>query len=164
MNKEIHFLLVGVDEGDGVISHIVSITGIADYNGDIIHKGAFEASIKANGPQSKTKIIQCLWMNDWDEPIGKPLEMREISRDELPKQILSTYPNATGGLFIKTELSITTPSLLANTSRGRDAYALIKDGVGEWSIGFFEQESEIDKNGIRHIKEVCLTQYSFNPS
>jgi HK97 family phage prohead protease len=151
--KAMPALLVGSDEENGTISHIVNTMGLMDDVDDIMYNGSFESAIKANGPQSGRNRINCLWMHDWNEPIGKPLEMRELSRNELPEQILNIAPTATGGLFIKTKL--------ANTSRGRDAYALIKEGVGEWSIGFFEQESQRDEKGINHIKKVDLIEYSF---
>ncbi len=105
-----------------------------DQVDDIIHPGAFTKSIQEAFPAGKIKI---LWQHY--EPLGMPLEMRE-----------DNY-----GLFVKGKVS--------KTTLGNEALELMKDGVvSSMSIGFNIPygKSEIGEDGIRHIREVKLKEFS----
>jgi hypothetical protein len=41
--------------------------------------------------------------------IGRPLEVREVGRDELPEALLADYPDAQGGLLTTTQFLMDTP-------------------------------------------------------
>src|SRR5665213_2763337 len=84
----------GVFEGYGAVFHNV------DLCGDIIAPGAFAKGLKQF---LATGILA--WQHEWQEPTGRPLEVREDGH----------------GLFIKGKIS--------DTERGRDARTLLKDGV-----------------------------------
>lgn len=105
-----------------------------DLVDDIIYPGAFTKSIQEAFPAGKIKI---LWQHY--EPLGMPLEMKEDSY----------------GLFVKGKVS--------KTRLGDEALELMKDGVvSSMSIGFNipVSKSEIDEDGVRHIREVKLKEFS----
>ena len=105
-----------------------------DLVDDIIHPGAFTKSIQESFPVGKIKI---LWQHY--EPLGMPIEMYE-----------DTY-----GLFVKGKVS--------KTRLGDEALELMKDGVvSSMSIGFNIPygKSEIGEDGVRHIREVILKEFS----
>ncbi len=140
---------------EGVVEHIVSVFGNVDSGGDIVHPGAFVKTINENGPGGADRI-RATWQHDIWEPIGRPLEMGEVGRADLPEQVLARAPDAMGGLRVVTKLSM--------TARGQDAYTLLQDGVlNEWSIGYYpikhDWEEEADPP-IRNLREIKLIEYA----
>jgi HK97 family phage prohead protease len=106
----------GVFEGYGAVFHNV------DLCGDIIAPGAFAKGLKQF---LSTGILA--WQHEWEEPIGRPLEVREDGH----------------GLFIKGRIS--------DTERGRDARTLLKDGViRSLSIGY----TPVGKEALRSSRDV----------
>ena len=98
----------GEDERSGFTGH-ASVFGNIDSYGTAIAKGAFKKSIKERGDR-----IPVLWQHDSYIPIGKPTELKE---------------DATG-LYVDA-------SIVTDTTYGRDAMALLKQGVPlGLSIGF----------------------------
>jgi len=105
-----------------------------DSTNDIIHQGAFAKSIKEAFPSKRIKV---LWQHD--QPLGMPLDMYEDSK----------------GLFVKGKVS--------KTRLGDEALELMRDGVVDrMSIGFMipKGKSDYDEQGVRHIKEVKLIEFS----
>jgi HK97 family phage prohead protease len=105
-----------------------------DQMGDIIHPGAFKRSIDQGFPAGRIKV---LWQHN--EPLGMPTEMHEDSK----------------GLFVRGRIS--------KTRLGDEALELMRDGVVDrMSIGFFipKGKSDTDEDGIRHIREVKLMEFS----
>lgn len=102
---------------------------------DVIHRGAFQKSIRERFPAGKVKVLY-----QHDAPIGMPLEMREDSR----------------GLYTRSRIS--------DTAMGRDVMTMMKDGVIDaLSIGFSipNGKADIEDDGYtRHIHEVKLYEYS----
>jgi HK97 family phage prohead protease len=104
-----------------------------------IRAGAFTRTLREN-----TARIKILWQHNTDEPIGKPLELREDSK----------------GLYLKGQLSA--------TPRGQEASTLLRDGVVDgMSIGLdpvrFEMVVETLDGmpvTVRHISEVRLWEIS----
>lgn len=92
-----------------------------DRVGDMILPGAFTEDL----PRFMREGVVC-WQHDWMTPIGKPIEARE---DEY-------------GLYSKCRVS--------NTTQGKDAMTLIKDGVvNRLSIGYRVQSYEwVDRAGL----------------
>lgn len=96
-----------LDEG-GYFEGYASVFGVQDSDGDVIVKGAFKQSLESG------KKPKMLWQHDHREVIGK---WTELSEDE-------------NGLWVK-------GSLIMDTQRGREAYALLKAGVLDaMSVGF----------------------------
>lgn len=96
-----------LDDG-GSFEGYASVFGVVDSDGDVIVKGAFGRTL-ASGKKPKM-----LWQHDTKEIIGK---WTELSEDD-------------NGLWVK-------GSLIMETQRGREAYALLKAGVLDaMSVGF----------------------------
>lgn len=105
-----------------------------DQVADVIHPGAFAKSIREAFPAKRIKV---LWQHR--DPIGIPTEMREDDK----------------GLWVKGRIS--------KTALGDEALELMRDEVVDrMSIGFSipAGKAEMDGDGIRHIKEVKLMEFS----
>lgn len=159
-HKILPIFVTKVDADQGVVDAIVSVFGVLDYGNDMIVNGAFAKTITERG--RKIRVLDA--HNSWSvlDVIGKPLEMREIGRDELPPQVLEKYPEATGGLFTKTQYLMDTPE-------GAGAFARIKaDAVNEYSIGYEVMSAEYKKVkaadgtevNARILKEIKWWEYS----
>lgn len=143
------------DEGNGVVSTIVSLTGIADSVSDVIEPGAYARTLKERKPKG-------IWHHKWDQPVSKTLESKELlpGDADLPKSLPDgrAWPSGAGGLLIKTQFNL-------QTQAGRDAYENVKfyGPEQEWSIGYkvVPSKTRIDtKSGRRHIGELDLYEYS----
>jgi len=149
-----------MDAETGIVEAYVSIMGIKDLDSppDVIQMGAFTKTIQERGPQGSRKI-RVLHQHRWEKVIGIPLVLVEHSREMLPPELLAIYPEATGGLFTRTQF-------VMDVQLGRETYALYKAGaMDEWSIGFdalafeyFKGEEEVDT--YRILKEIKLWEYS----
>lgn len=127
-----------LDEG-GILEGYASVFGVQDSDGDVITKGAFSDSIKSG------KQIKMLWQHDAREIIGKWSEIREDDN----------------GLYVK-------GSLILETQKGREAYALLKAGVLDaMSVGFNIIEAGDGSRGrvIEKLDlwEISLVTWGANP-
>ena len=78
-----------------------------------------------------------LWQHDIAEPLGRVMGLREDER----------------GLFGEFKIS--------RTSRGHDAYQLLKDGaIDSMSIGYIPEDQEFSDSGVRQLKAVELLEIS----
>lgn len=148
--KELPFRLASYAMAEGEFEGYGAVMGNTDSYGEIIDAGAFKRTLKKQGDR-----VKVCWQHDWFEPIGKPLEMREVSQAKLPQEIRDAFPDATGALYLKAKIS--------PTARGKDAIILLADGVvNELSIGFDLLESgvETDEKGIRHLTDIELYEVS----
>jgi HK97 family phage prohead protease len=148
-----------VDSAQGIVDQIVAVYGNVDLGKDRIHPGAFTKTIAERGlkirvlDQHNTNSIMCV--------IGKPLGIKEVGRDELPQDLLSKYPDATGGLWTSTQYLMDTPE-------GKGAFSRIAAGaVDEASIGYDALDINYTKEVIegkqatvRNIKTIRLWEYS----
>ena len=135
----VDFELHGSDLEEGQFRGMASVfdTMIDTFVPTIIDPGAFKSTLA-----SPERNVLILWQHDDTTPIGTPTEMWETKH----------------GLEIKGKIS--------NTTQGRDALTLMRDGVvTEMSIGFdatsfrFEEQGK-DKDLVRHIDEVRLWEVS----
>lgn len=151
------FLTKASDQG--VVEAIVAVMGNVDDGGDILHPGAFSKTISERS--GKIKVLDSHRTDSTSRLIGKPLEMRELGKQELPPDLLMHYPDATGGLWTKTQFLVDTPE-------GEGAFKRIKAGVlDEWSIGYDALDtdySKITKDGkeitVRNLRTCKLYEYS----
>lgn len=141
------------DEGDGIITALVSVTGIVDNVNDIIEPGAYAKSLSNRTPKG-------VWHHSWEKAVAKTLEIAELMpRDaRLPKTLPNgdPWPAEAGGLLVKMQFNL-------KTQRGRDAYedVLFYGDQQEWSIGYnVPQGAATVKSGKRHIKSLDLYEYS----
>jgi Escherichia/Staphylococcus phage prohead protease len=84
------------------------------------------------------RVPRLLWQHDMHEPIGKVLGLKEDD-------------HGLHGDF-----------LISRTTRGRDAYQLLKDGaIDSMSIGYIPEEQEFDEQyNVRKLKSVDLLEIS----
>jgi len=122
---------------DGTVEGYGSVFGVKDSYDDVIVKGAFADSLKAH--QTEGTMPAMLWQHNADEPIGVWTEMAEDTK----------------GLRIKGKLAL-------DTTRGKEAYALLKMGaLNGLSIGFMTKDAEYDRaSEVRTLKQVDLWEVS----
>jgi HK97 family phage prohead protease len=148
--------VVKADAKQGIVDAIVSVFGIVDMDGDVIENGAFTRTIAERGPAGANKI-RVLNQHMWTEIVGKPLVLAEHTRDQLPPELTARYPDATGGLFTRTQFNM-------EKEASRDVFSDLKGGFqNEWSIGFDTLNSEsdtVDEQPIRRLQELRLWEYS----
>src|SRR5689334_14534085 len=102
-----------LDESLGIAEAIVNVLGIVDLGDDVILSGAAAKSISERG--RKVQVLNSHNAYGIQNIVGICLEIREIGRDELPAEILAKHPEATGGIWTKTQY-------LMNTPEGRGAF------------------------------------------
>ena len=135
--KAFKFTLDTVDE-DGTFAGHAAVFGNLDGGGDIVEEGAFAETIKEDFDRVKILFMH----NEYELPLGKPLELREDAK----------------GLFIKGKIS--------DTQKGRDILILMRDRVlNEMSIGYdpidFDIDADTEKGeSIRHLHKVRLWEVS----
>lgn len=143
------------DEGDGIITALVSVTGIVDNVKDIIEPGAYKRTLGVRKPKG-------IWHHTWTEPIAKTLNAEELMPGDsrLPEKLANgqPWPKEAGALRIRMKFNL-------NTVRGRTAYEDVKffEDEQEWSIGYQVPTGgsvKDVKSGIRRIKDIDLFEYS----
>lgn len=144
-------------EGDGVVTAIVSVTGVVDEVDDIIEPGAYAETLLKRTPK-------VCWHHSWEHPIGKVLWIEELMPGDprLPSKTRDgqPWPKEAGALVAKMQMNM-------DSERGREAYSAIKfyseSGECEYSIGYKvpSGKSTRDGKGIRHIKVMDLFELSF---
>ena len=148
-----------LDAEQGIVEHIVAVMGNIDRGNDVIHPGAFVKSLMERG--GKVKVLDGHDASSVLNVVGKPLEIREVGRLELPPDLIAQYPDATGALVAKTQFLLDTPE-------GRGVFDRIKNGaVDEYSIGYdpiVADYATLDrpegKTTVRNLREVRLWEYS----
>ena len=138
--KFAHFgdgLTVQVDAATGpVIEGYASLFGVADQGGDLVHAGAYAASLAAL--KDSGRGVKMLWQHDPAQPIGVWDDVREDAK----------------GLYVKGRL-------LPAVARGREAMALIEAGALDGlSIGYRTVRAERSEKGQRVLREVELWEVS----
>jgi uncharacterized protein len=134
--KSLKFEAAEIDPDERTFEGYAAAYGNVDSDNDIIEMNAFAKSIKEGFPAKRIKV---LWQHKTDTPIGLPVDMREDSK----------------GLWVKSKIS--------RTAKGDEAIELMRDGViDRMSVGFSIPggKSTIDGQGIRHIYEGKLFEYS----
>ena len=112
-----------VDEAEGIVEAFVAGIGNKDSVGDIVLPGAFSASLKRRKPR-------VVWGHNWNEPIGKVLDIYEVGPDD-PRLPAKMKAARIGGLFARVQFNL-------KSERGREAFANIAffGMEQEWSIGY----------------------------
>jgi HK97 family phage prohead protease len=139
---------IGIDKAQGIVEAFVSGIGNKDSVGDIVIAGAFNGSLKRRKPR-------VVWGHDWNQPIGKVLEIYEVPKTDprLPEKMKQA---GVGGLFAKVQFNL-------NTERGREAFANVAfyGNEQEWSIGYKTITADFDAVKQANIlKEVELYEIS----
>lgn len=124
------FEVKSIDE-QGIFEGYAAVFGNIDLGGDVIEPGAFKKTLQEN-PR-----MPILWQHNPTEPIGVTLEAYEDGK----------------GLRVKGQLNL-------ETTRGREAYALLKQGALKGlSIGY-DSVKEAWEGTKRILKEIRLWEWS----
>jgi HK97 family phage prohead protease len=139
-----------LNDAEGTVEAVVSVTNIVDSVNDVIEPGAYSDTLKKRIPKG-------VWSHDTTIPVARTLTAIELEPgdDRLPTHLKAIDA---GGVLVKMQFNL-------NTTRGREAYEDIKffGGEQEWSIGYSVPEggSEMKgETGIRHIKRLEWYEYS----
>ncbi len=140
------------DVEEGVFAGYAAVCGNLDDGGDIIESGAFKKTLAERGPASGRNRVKVFRFHDFHQPIGKTLDVREVSRGKMPKDLLERFPGITGGLYVRGQIS--------HTPAGDEVLTLMRDGVvDEMSIGYDSMKDELEEQeggAVRRIKELKL--------
>jgi len=139
---------IGIDKAQGIVEAFVSGIGNKDSVGDIVVSGAFNGSLKRRKPR-------VVWGHDWNQPIGKVLEIYEVSKSD-PRLPAKMKDAGIGGLYAKVQFNL-------NTERGREAFANVAfyGNDQEWSIGYKTIVADFDAVWQANmLKEVELYEIS----
>lgn len=138
-----------LDEEKGIVEAFVSGIGNKDSVGDIIQPGAFDTYLKIRKPKG-------VWSHDWDRPVSKTLEIREVfaGSPDLPMKMQLA---GIGGLYVKTQFNLA-------TKEGSDAFENVKffGEEAEWSIGYQVHDQEYDKTAKANLLKT-IELYEFSP-
>ena len=137
--KTFSFKITNLDFAGRTVEGYANVFGVTDLVGDIVHPGAFGKTLVERGGK-----IKFLWQHDTTEPLGRIMEMQEDAH----------------GLYMK--------AIISDTSRGRDALALLRDGaVDSFSIGYDSIKGGTDYTKdpvtgetVRNLREVKLYEVS----
>jgi HK97 family phage prohead protease len=137
-----------LDEAEGIVEAFVSGVGNKDSVGDIVEPGAFNKSLERRHPR-------VIWSHDWNIPVGKVLEIYEVSSDD-PRLPSKMKKARIGGLYAKVQFNLL-------SEKGREAFASVaffgKDQ--EWSIGYKTLRSKFDPMvKANRLQEVELFEVS----
>jgi hypothetical protein len=126
-------LEVKAAERDGwEVSGYASVFDTVDLTNDVVHKGAFAASLGSG------RRVRFLYQHDQAQILGRPLDLREDDK----------------GLFGRWRIS--------NTPLGQAVHTLLEDeAIDSFSIGFRAGDYDRDqKTGTRHLKAIDLFEVS----
>lgn len=148
LNLEVKVL----DESQGIVDAIVSVTNVKDHVNDMVMPGAYKETLEARKPK-------VCWGHDWKTPVGKTLSIEELMPGD-PRLPLKLLQMGAGALQAKVQFNM-------KTTRGRDAFEDVKfwQEEGEWSIGYDAkgQGGKAIRNastGVREIHKMALFEVS----
>ncbi len=139
---------VNVNEAQGIVECFVAALGNKDSVGDICLPGCFNASLKRRKPR-------VVWGHNWNEPIGKVLEIYEVGPSD-PRLPAKMRAKNVGGLFAKVQFNLM-------SEKGREAFSNVAffGEEQEWSIGYKTLDAVFDTTQQANLlKEVELYEVS----
>lgn len=139
---------VSVDEHEGIVECFVAGVGNKDSVGDVVLPGAFTKSLRRRTPR-------VVWGHDWNHPIGKVLDIYEVSPND-PRLPMKMKEANIGGLYARVQFNL-------KSEKGREAFSnILFFGMDqEWSIGYKTLDAEYDnRRQANMLKEVELYEVS----
>lgn len=139
---------INVNEAKGIVECFVAALGNKDSVGDICLPGCFTESLKRRKPR-------VVWGHNWNEPIGKVLEIYEVGPND-PRLPQKMKERGVGGLFAKVQFNL-------GAEKGKEAFANVAFfGLEqEWSIGYKTLDAVYDNGQQANLlKEVELYEVS----
>ena len=136
LQKASKFVVKESNDDTRIIKGYASVFGNTDGDMDIIHKGAFNRSIKEWGPEGKNRI-KLVAQHDISRPVAKITTLKEDEK----------------GLYMEAKFG---------THRdGEDYYRMAKDGiVDEFSVGFIALDKDKNEKGGYDITSIKLYEVS----
>jgi hypothetical protein len=142
------------DAAEGIVTAFVAVSGTEDKVADIIYDEALDYAKAARTPKG-------VWHHDWTQPIAKTLKVDVLHAGDpnLPRATRdgAAWPTTAGAFKVETQFNL-------NTQRGREALAdvIFYGDEQEWSIGYKVPPggAKVDKQGVRHIKQLVINEYS----
>lgn len=139
---------INIDDAQGIIECFVAGIGNKDSVGDICMPGCFTGSLKRRKPR-------VVWGHNWNEPIGKVLEIYEVppTDNRLPAKMRAA---GIGGLYARVQFNL-------KSERGRQAFADVSffGEEQEWSIGYKTLNADYDsQRQANMLREVELYEVS----
>lgn len=137
-----------IDEALGIVECFAAGVGNKDSVGDICLPGCFTNSLKRRKPR-------VVWGHNWNEPIGKVLEIYEVGPND-PRLPAKMRKAGIGGLYARVQFNL-------KAERGREAFANVSFfGLEqEWSIGYKTLDAVFDPTQQANLlKEVELYEVS----
>lgn len=137
------------------VTGLAAVFGNVDDTGDRLCPGAFTQTLR-----DMSRRVCFLWQHDLSAPpIAAIKAVREIGREELPKDVLSEYPDASGGLVV-VRTYLDTPQADAVLA-GIKAKAITGMSFGFDPIRFDYQR--LDRRQVRNLRAVKLWEISDTP-
>lgn len=139
---------VNIDEAQGIVECFVAGLGNKDSVGDICLPGCFTESLKRRKPR-------VVWGHNWNEPIGKVLEIYEVGPND-PRLPMKMKRAGIGGLYARVQFNL-------KSERGRQAFADVSffGEEQEWSIGYKTLNADFDQQRQANLlREVELYEVS----
>lgn len=141
---------------DGVVTALVSVTGIYDEVGDRIIPGAYSWTLGQRIPKG-------VFSHDWDTWVSRTDEIVELMPGDsrLPKvdRKGAPWPKEAGALLVRTAFNL-------GTQAGRDTYSNVvffdEGPLGpqvEWSVGYNAKQAKRLRDGRRDIHVMDLYEY-----
>jgi HK97 family phage prohead protease len=137
---------------DRTVKQIFAVMGNVDDGGERIHPGAFAKTILEDVDR-----VRVLWQHDrWEPPIGVPLVVKELPREDLPAELLVDEPDATGALYAEIKY--------IDTPRGNEVLVGIREkAIRENSFMYDEvtaSETVMGEEKVRELIELRLWDLS----
>lgn len=141
--------ILSSDQAEGIVECFVAVMGNKDSVGDIILPRAFDKGLKKRMPR-------VVWGHDWNNPIGKVLEIYEVGPDDPRLAPETKQEGVTGALYAKVQFNL-------RSQKGKEAFenVLFFGEDQEWSIGYKTRVSDFDpRRKANLLKEVELYEVS----
>lgn len=130
---------------DDIVTGIFAVHGNVDEGLDRSHPGAF-ADVRIKGRDR----VRFLWQHDSREPpIAAIKSIREVTRDQLPAEVLAYAPDATGGCEVVRQY--------LSTERGQEVLIGLNAGTIEemsYAYDVLEYKFTVDEESDRTIREL----------
>ena len=155
-HKSFPSFVMKVDAPQGIVEHLVAVMGNKDLGDDVIWPGAFTKTLNERG--RKVRVLDLHKTDSIMRVLGKPITLREIGAAELPADVKTQFPAASGALAATTQFNLKTPE-------GLGAFERIRAGdISEWSFGYDASGPDFGKGPdgktVRNLREVRLYEYS----
>lgn len=148
--------VIALNADEGIVTAIVSVTGVEDEVADIIEPGAYRETLTKRRPK-------VCWAHSWERPIGRVLTIEELLPGDrrLPAETKDgqPWPAEAGALVATMQFNM-------ESDAGAEAFKAVKfyseSGECEYSIGYQVPPGRAtrDKTGVRHIKSLELYELS----